>query len=107
VTAVVEPSNAFTVDKVTDHPRKGSATLTADLPGPGVLAIAGKGVKARGSGSVTAVAPGNVSVLVRPTGRTKAKLGRSGRAKVSVKLTYTPTGGDSASSTKAVKLRQR
>jgi hypothetical protein len=108
LTAVVKPSNTLTLGTVTDNPKNGSATLTATVPGPGELSLAGKGVKLGGpASSVTATGPGNVTLVVKPKGKTKAKLRRRGKAKVNVNVTYTPTGGDPASGATRIKLRQR
>jgi hypothetical protein len=39
------PSNAFSFGKVKKNRKKGTATLTVIVPGPGTLTLAGKGLK--------------------------------------------------------------
>jgi hypothetical protein len=45
-----------------------------------------------------------VKLLVKPKGKLKSKLATTGKAKVKVKVTFTPTGGTAKSSTKRIKL---
>jgi hypothetical protein len=84
--------------------KHGTAKLPVTVSGAGKLVLTGKGIK-----KVTkAVAkPGKVTLLVKPTGALARKLKKSGRAKVKVKVTFTPTGGKAVSSTKALKLVEK
>jgi hypothetical protein len=52
--------------------------------------------------SKTARRAGNVVLTVKPTGKTASRLATAGRAKVTARITFTPTGG--TSSTKSKKL---
>jgi virginiamycin B lyase len=98
----VKASNAFTLAKPKLHKRKGTATLIARVPGPGRLVVEGKRIKRRAK---TAKGAGNVKLAVKPTGRTRRKLRKSGKAPVRAKVTYTPTGGDPNTKSKRVKLK--
>jgi hypothetical protein len=110
ITAVVEPkpSNAFTLGKTQRNRKKGTATLTVQVPGPGKLALSGKGVKsqeATASGAIAAA--GTVALSVRPSGATKKKLAAVGKATVSVTIGFTPTFGDLGTQTVKVKLKKK
>lgn len=47
---MVEPSNAITVGQITRNKKKGTSTITVDVPNPGELAGSGNGVKASSAG---------------------------------------------------------
>jgi hypothetical protein len=110
VSAVVKPSNVFTVGGATKNKRKGTATLTVNVPGPGEISISGKGVKAASaagaSAAATVTAPGAVTLLVKATGKKRKKLNRSGKVKVAPSLSYTPTGGDPSTQSTTLKLKK-
>jgi hypothetical protein len=109
------PSNQFTLGKAKTNPDRGTATLKVTVPGPGALALSGKGVKAQkaaegpqATGSVKAA--GTVKLSIKPKGRTKGKLETTGAASVRAKVTYTPTGDLPATpntQSKKVKLVKR
>ncbi len=114
ITAVVaaKPSNVFSFGKVKRNKRKGTASLAVNVPGPGTLALTGKGVKTQRVGraataSKTVTAAGTVKLLVKAKGKAKHKLNKTGKVKVKVSVTYTPTAdivGDPNTQTKRVKL---
>lgn len=120
-TAVValKPSNAFSFGKVKDNKAKGAATLAVKVPGPGTLALTGKGVKAQrpargATASKTVTAAGIVKLLIKAKGKAKRKLTKTGKAKVKVSVTYTPNGtssgdvvGDPGTRSKRVRLIKR
>jgi Abnormal spindle-like microcephaly-assoc'd, ASPM-SPD-2-Hydin len=95
-------SNGFTFGKLKRNAKKGIATLSVKVPGPGNLTLGGKGVK---RAKKSAAAAGPVKLKVRPTGKKRTELRRTGTVKVRVKVTYAPTGGTPASKSRAVKLR--
>jgi hypothetical protein len=105
ISAVVGPTNTFSVGAIKRNKKKGTATLTATVPNPGELTGSGKGVKvaiaARISKMVTA--PGKVKLTITAKGKKKATLNDAGKVTVKPKITYTPTGGDP--STQSVKLK--
>jgi hypothetical protein len=99
LTAVVafQPLNEFSFGKTTRNKNRGTAKLVVGVPGPGTLALTGKGVKAQrpardAVASKAVTAAGKVSLAIRPKGKVKQKLNDTGKAKVRVKVTYTPTG---------------
>jgi DNA-binding beta-propeller fold protein YncE len=95
-----QPSNEFSFTKVKKLKHKGKARLTLEVPGPGGVELAGKGVKKR---------TGHTSgpkrrMLVASKGKAKRKLRRKGKAKVKAKVTYTPDGGTANTKSKKIKL---
>jgi hypothetical protein len=108
------PSNADTLGKVKRNKHKGTATLAVNVPGPGTLALSGKGLKprragrtSRASASLAVSGAGTVKLLVKAKGKAKKMLNKKGKVKVKVSVTYTPTGdapGSPNTQTKRVKL---
>jgi hypothetical protein len=94
VSAVVSPTNTFTLGAITRNKKKGTATLTATVPNPGELFGSGKGVKVASAAvtSKTVTAPGEVKLTIRAKGKKKGTLNETGKVKVKPKITYTPTG---------------
>jgi hypothetical protein len=93
------PSNAFRFGKLKRNKQKGTALLTVVVPGPGTLTLTGKGVvKRRTTGN---------KLLVKAKGKSKRKLGRKGKAKVRLKVTFRPDGGTPNTKAKTVKLIKR
>jgi hypothetical protein len=100
--AVFVPSNSFGFGKASLNKKKGTAKLTLDLPNAGRIAISGKDVKS----SSQSVAAGVATVKVKPRGDAKDKLDSSGKVKVTVKVAFTPSGGDAATASKKLKLKK-
>lgn len=108
VSAVVKPSSAFTLGEAKRNKKKGTATLTVDVPGPGELALSGKGVKTAGAVTAKTVpTAGEVELLIKAKGKKKRKLNETGKVKVSFGVTYTPTGGDPSAQSRKLKLKKR
>ncbi len=110
ISAVLEPTNTFALGKITRNRKKGTATLEATVPNPGDLTVGGKGVKSAGGGTAvtsTAVSGGPVKVKIRAKGKKKRKLNETGKVKLNVGVTYTPTGGSPRTDSTKVKLRKR
>ena len=107
VTAVIDPTNSFTLGKVIRNQKKGTATLMANVPNPGTLTGSGKGVKVAGAAviSETVTAPGEVKLTIRAKGKRKAKLNDTGKVKLNAKISYTPTGGTASTQPLKVKLK--
>jgi virginiamycin B lyase len=90
------PRNDFSLGKAKRNKNKGTAKLPAVVPGPGELVLAGKKVKPVVEQAVTRASRGagiQVVLKVRARGKGKQKLNRTGKAKVTMDVTYTPTGG--------------
>lgn len=101
-------SNTFSFGSLNRNKKRGTATLTVNVPGPGSLALTGKGVKAASAvPAATVGGPGAVELLIKTKGKKKKQLNATGKAKVNVAVTYTPTGdlpGDPATQSTRVKL---
>jgi hypothetical protein len=103
LSAVLVPSNAFTITSIAPHRRNGTATLTIDLSNPGLATLGGKGLKKR---HATRAVAGPVTLKAATTGKSSRKLARRGRLKVPVVVTFYPSGGDPNSQTVPLKLVQ-
>ncbi len=93
----LKASNDFDISKVKKNKKKGVATLTVDVPGPGELSLGGTGVKPQRAGgaaiSKDVTAAGKVNLKVKAKGSKKAKLLNTGKVKVKAKVTFTPSKG--------------
>lgn len=76
--------------KVTLNKERGTAKLTVQAGGPGTVVLSGKKVK-KSVKKATGKRPVKIPVLAR--GKGLATLLATGKVKVLVKVTYTPTGG--------------
>jgi hypothetical protein len=83
--------------------RRGTATLPAQVPGPGVVELSGGSV-ARVEKTVEG---GEVKLKVKPRGKLKRRIARRGQGTAVVTATFTPDGGDPAQKTKRVRLVRR
>jgi hypothetical protein len=105
LSALLVPSNDFTLGSIARDRRRGTATVTAYVSNPGLLTLSGTGLKHH-AGKTVAV-PGPVSFQIASTGKKKRRLARTGKVGVSATLTFYPTGGDPRSQSVAIKLRKR
>jgi hypothetical protein len=111
----VAPSNEFTLTGKTSKPKKGKVKLFFNLPGPGLLSASQKratarAIVAKGGAlvkpiSVNAEKAGPVTITITPTRAGRAILGRRGKLKLLVEVTFTPTGGSPSSQIVKVSLR--
>jgi hypothetical protein len=109
IQAVFVPDNTFILGGTTRNKKRGTATLTVNIPNPGELTGSGKDVKVAGTAviSKTVTAPGDVKLTIRAKGKKKRKLNDTGKVKVNPKITYTPTGGDPSTQSKNLKLKKK
>ena len=106
----VKPTNAFSVGDVTRDKKKGSATVTADLPYPGELTGSGSGAsvaRAPEAGTSKSVGAGQAQLVIKAKGKKKRKLNATGKVTLNVAITYTPTGGDPSTQSVKVKLKKK
>jgi hypothetical protein len=106
LSAVLVPSNTFTITAISRNRRRGTARLTAQVSNPGVVTIAGKGLKG-GRTTRSLAAAGPVSFAVAVVGKRSRRLSRAGKLRLPVTVTFLPIGGDPSSQTISVKLRMR
>jgi hypothetical protein len=108
IQAVVSPTNAFSIVGTRRNKKKGTARLTATVPNPGELTASGKGVKASGAAAISkAVNAGQAKLTIGAKGKKLKTLNETGKVKLSVAITYTPTGGDPSTQSIKVKLKKK
>jgi hypothetical protein len=103
LSAVLSPTNAFTLGQVARDRSRGTATLTATLSNPGTIVLSGKGLKRK---TRTIFVAGPVTLTIATTGKPKRTLYRRGVVAVRAKFTFTPAGGDPSSRSIKLKLRR-
>lgn len=107
--ATFVPDNNFKLASLTRNKKRGTATLSFDLPNAGTLRAKGSGAKVSvtSTGPIGAVqSPGSPSSLLRvkATGSKRRQLNGSGSVKLKLAVTYTPTGGEPKTRKQKVKL---
>lgn len=107
---VLPPSNAFSLTKKAISSKTGKATISLKLPGPGKVVMVGKaknGKKTINVGKVTlnAAKAGTFNLTLNPSGAAKKALKKKGSLKVTLAITYTPTGGSAKATNSAVTLK--
>jgi hypothetical protein len=110
IQATFVPNNTFSLGKVSRNKKKGTATLSLNLPNPGDLAASGKGVGAISASRAAvskSVDAGTAQLLIKAKGKRRATLNATGKVKLKPKITYTPTGGSPSSQSVKVKLIKR
>jgi hypothetical protein len=110
VEAVVTPTSDFTQSGLQRNKKKGTATLTFNVPNPGELTASGNGVKASSAGRAVitkSVTAGPAQLLIKAQGKKKGKLNQTGKIKLNVAVSYTPTGGDPSTQSIKVKLKKK
>jgi hypothetical protein len=103
-------SNAFTIATIRRNKKKGNATITVNLPDPGQLIGSGNGVKASSAGGAVtskSVAAGQAKLVIKAKGKKRRKLNATGKAKLNVAITFTPTGGKAKTQSLKVKLKKK
>lgn len=107
---VVPPSNAFTVGSGKVNAARTSLAFTVKLPGKGALTAAAtyksgsKTVKIT-SAKATITAAGTVKLTVKLSSAARKELAKKKKLTVSVKFTFTPTGGTAKTSSKTTTFR--
>jgi hypothetical protein len=103
ISAVLTPVNTFTLGTVKRNKKKGTATLTINVPNAGQLALSGNGIK---SASAVATGAGDVKLKIKATGKKRTKLNDTGKVKVTPKVAFTPTGGDKNTASRKLTLKK-
>jgi hypothetical protein len=107
ISGALEPTNTLTFGAIVRNKKKGTATLTVNVPNGGQLASSTKGVSLAQAAAVnTLTAAGPVKVKVKAKGKKLAKLNETGKVKVSPSFTFTPTGGTANTQSTKVKLKK-
>lgn len=103
-------SNQFTLTRKAISSKTGGATLSVKLPGAGKLDVMGTakvgGKKITvGHLVLNAAKGGTFNLTLKPSGAAKKVLKEKGKLNVSLKLTFSPTGGTAKSSTSSLTLK--
>jgi len=96
--------NAFSFGKVKHDRTNGTATLPVIVPGAGTLKLA-KG-KVVGSQQNVREA-GRYTFVIKARGKTRRKLNRKGKVKVTVMVSFTPSGGQTLTKPKTLTLKKK
>ena len=104
ITAVFNPSNTFTLGAVTRNKKKGTATMTVNVPNAGELTGSGKGATVI---SKTVSGAGDAQLVIKAKGKKKRKLIQTGSVKVTVNVTFTPASGDPSTQSRKLKLKRK
>jgi hypothetical protein len=105
LSAVLVPSNDFTVASITRDRKRGTAIAMVNVSNPGVVTIAGKGLKKRPSKNVSVAR--TIQLAIATAGAKKRKLEKTGKVAMTPTMTFFPSGGEPATRTFTVKLKQR
>lgn len=97
-------SNRFELGRLRLTRRTGTATLAVVLPGSGVVILRGKGVK---HDRVRTGRPRTLRLQISPRGALKRKLRSQGRVRITLRVTYAPTGGEPRTASRRITLRER
>jgi len=111
------PSSVFSIEGVLLSRSKGRATITVNVPGPGILALtaasppsavgsaqaAKRIVVARILRNVTRA--GRVKLVIKPSRKARAILKRKRKLRIGVRTSYTPAGGTRSSLKRTLTLR--
>jgi hypothetical protein len=109
ISAVFEPTNTFSLAGTTRNKKKGTATLTVNVPNPGELTGSGNGAKVASAEAVISksVPAGPAQLVVKAKGKKKRKLNATGKVKLNVTITFTPTSGSPHTESTKVKLKKK
>lgn len=96
--------NNFSFGKLKRNLDKGTAKLTVKVPGPGDVRL--RQTKRVRKDSEQAEEAEKLRLRVRPRAAAKAKLADTGKLKVRLRVTFTPTGGEPNTKSQRVSLRR-
>ena len=105
LSAVLIADNGFTIGSITKDRKRGTAAVTVTTTNPGYVSIAGKGIKKRASKNLAVAGP--VTFSIATSGKTKRRLERKGKVLLTVRVTFSPNGGDPSTQTLDLKLGLR
>ena len=105
----------FSFNRLKRNNKRGTAVLPVTVPGAGTLSLSGRGVasqqastsRAASAGPRAVVSASTVKLLVKGKGKKKKTLNETGKVKLNLAITYTPTGGDPSTRSMKVKLKKK
>ena len=98
--------SVYKVGKTTLNKKKGTATVTVEVPGAGTAKLSGKKV-AKQKRKRSAATAGKVKLLVKAKGKAKKTLAKKGKVKVKATVGFAPLAGSAASQTVKVTLKKK
>jgi hypothetical protein len=104
LSAVLVAANTFTLTGVTRDRKRGTATVALTTSNPGLVTIAGKGMKKRAPKNLAVAGPLNFPIGA--VGKARHRLARKGRVVLPLQVTFFPTGGDPSVQTINLKLKR-
>ncbi|HEX8689020.1 MAG TPA: substrate-binding domain-containing protein [Solirubrobacterales bacterium] len=112
------PSNLFSLPRKTISSKTGQATISVKIPGPGVVEMIGTANVPSGKAGrqskksirvgrtvLNASKAGTFNLTLKPGGAAKRRLQKTGSLRVSLTVTYTPTGGTAKTTNISVTLK--
>ncbi len=84
--------------------KNGTALIGVSVPGPGTLALRGKGVKGASAQVAARMAASTITLKIKATGKARKTLNEKGKVRLKAKFSYTAAGADPTTATKKVKL---
>lgn len=100
-TTAMAPDNSFVIAGVRLDKRRGTATLTVKVPGPGALSLDGSVPQHR-----LVAAAGKVKLRVVPRAGKRRVLGRTGSVRLGLTVTFQPSGGLPNSRSLSLRLKK-
>jgi hypothetical protein len=96
----------FKLGKLKVNAKNGTATLSVQVPGAGVLTVSGKQI-AKQKRTRKAATPATLKVTIKAKGKAKKALAQKGKAKIKIKVAFVPQGGSGAPQTKSLTLKEK
>jgi hypothetical protein len=105
----------FSFGKLKRNKKRGTAVLPVTVPGAGTLSLSGRGVagqqastsRAASAGGRAVASASTVKLMVKGKGKKRKALNKTGKVKLNLAITYTPTGGDPSTKSMKVKLKKK
>lgn len=105
----------FSFGRLKRNTKRGTAVLPVTVPGAGTLSLSGRGVagqqastsRAASAGGRAVASASTVKLVVKGKGKKKKTLNETGKVKLNLAITYTPTVGDPSTQSVKVKLKKK
>jgi hypothetical protein len=107
IAAVLEPDNSVALAEIRRNRKNGTASVVFDVPNPGSITASTDGAKLASITTRVLTRPGFASFRVRAKGRKRTKLNETGKVKLRLSVTYTPTAGKTGSQQFKVRLHKK
>jgi hypothetical protein len=102
------PPNSFSIGRFKLNRKRGTATLTVDVPWAGtVMAVDSRGIKRIATVTASAAAAGTATLWLRPTYLARERLKSKRKLPFTLSVTFIPTGGAAATQIFSAELKLR